>query len=383
MPKSTNPLIHRRQSPASPFNKKKKPSITVPADSEERLPDTNLPPTLAPQASLQDVESLLHYIHAHTWTPLPSRAAGMNSERVSEILRFRAALPRIVSTAHLYAVSASSTATERELAGLVAGGRVRKVTVPGRGKGGAGVGEGVVLAEDWRGRVRGEEGLSEEVRGKYLDLLDSYPASATVVISSLKDEEVRMLVRAGFLTAPSAGLSSNLSNLFAPPGSSYFSTLSASGTKAASGTLAAVGGHGAVHESGGGGSTLNRSQPSTQNQHQHHHQQQRHMTLSLPTTGSYLKLLTSARQHLLSLLKQTSPRYREATLTLLQEKWDGNIANPGTSSKRGGDVVLPGRTKKWREFHGLEFEWVLAECVGAGLVEGFETGSVGVGFRGT
>jgi hypothetical protein len=43
--------------------------------------------------------------------------------------------------------------------------------------------------------------------------------------------------------------------------------------------------------------------------------------------------------------------------------------------------VLPGRTRKWKDFHGLKFEWVLAECLGAGLVEVFETGSVGLGVR--
>jgi hypothetical protein len=42
---------------------------------------------------------------------------------------------------------------------------------------------------------------------------------------------------------------------------------------------------------------------------------------------------------------------------------------------------MPGRTKKWKEFQGLEFGWVLQEAVGAGLVEVFETQSVGRGVR--
>jgi hypothetical protein len=109
------------------------------------------------------------------------------------------------------------------------------------------------------------------------------------------------------------------------------------------------------------------------------------MTLSLPSTGAYLKLLTNARQQLLNLLKQISPRYRESTLELLREKWDGNIPTDAASRAkrmRGeGSAVLPGKTKKWKEFWGLEFDWVLAECVGSGLVELFETGSVGIGVR--
>ena len=43
--------------------------------------------------------------------------------------------------------------------------------------------------------------------------------------------------------------------------------------------------------------------------------------------------------------------------------------------------VLPGRTKKWKQFYGMRFEWALEECVGSGLVELFETGSVGRAVR--
>ena len=109
------------------------------------------------------------------------------------------------------------------------------------------------------------------------------------------------------------------------------------------------------------------------------------MTFSLPSTGVYLKLLTSARLHLLALLKQISPRYKEATMELLKEKWDGNIPNDAASrAKRARGEwtgVLPGKTKKWKDFYGLEFEWVLEECVGSGLAEIFDTGSVGIGVR--
>lgn len=73
-------------------------------------------------------------------------------------------------------------------------------------------------------------------------------------------------------------------------------------------------------------------------------------------------------------------------MTLLHERWDGGIMgdDPASRAKKArgeSTAVLPGRTKKWKQFYGLRFEWVLEECVGAGLVECFETGSVGIGVR--
>lgn len=110
------------------------------------------------------------------------------------------------------------------------------------------------------------------------------------------------------------------------------------------------------------------------------------MTFALPGTGIYLKLLVAARQHLLLLLKGISPRHREATMGILREKWEGNTPNDAVNRLKrergewGG--VLPGKTKRWREFYGMRFECVLAECVGAGLVELFDSGAVGTAVRG-
>jgi hypothetical protein len=88
---------------------------------------------------------------------------------------------------------------------------------------------------------------------------------------------------------------------------------------------------------------------------------------------------------LVSLLAKSS-RYKEAPMSLLRERWDGGVASDdsaSTAKKTRGEFVgvLPGRTKKWKQFYGLKFEWVLEECVGAGLVECFETRSVGTGVR--
>jgi putative protein kinase ArgK-like GTPase of G3E family len=70
----------------------------------------------------------------------------------------------------------------------------------------------------------------------------------------------------------------------------------------------------------------------------------------------------------------------------LQERWDGGI--PGDdratqSKKTRGEFagVLPGRTRKWKQFYGMTFDWVLEECVGSGQVEVFETRTVGRGIR--
>ena len=248
----------------------------------------------------------------------------MGSERTSEVLRFRKALPPIVTLAHLHAISRSSTATERELARLVAEGKVRKITVPGRGRGGAAVGDGVVLVEDWIKRIREEEALDEELREKYIALLSAHRASATTPTGSLSDVEERHLVNTGFLTSPNA-LTAMLGDLFLPPGSSSsLATVSSAGSRAATGTLAAVGGAGAVHESGGSGNTLtsrnNRPSDTIKGR-------EREMTFALPGTGIYLKLLVAARQHLLHILKSISPRHREATMEILKEKWEGNTPN--------------------------------------------------------
>lgn len=106
--------------------------------------------------------------------------------------------------------------------------------------------------------------------------------------------------------------------------------------------------------------------------------------LSLPNTGPYLRLLSAARSHLIALLKQS--KYHEAPLTLLRDRWDGAVESNRSFSvaKRiRGEFsgVLPGRTKKWKEFNGMSFRWILEEALGAGLVEIFDTGSVGPGVR--
>lgn len=384
MPKSVNPLLRRKSS--SPFSSaqrtkpgSRKSSLSKEQHAAERLDDAGGIPSLASDNVPHDIVSLTRYVRDSAFEDIPDRAFGMNSEQVSALLRFRAALPPLVSIAHLHALSRSTTDTERVLARLVAAGTMRKFTIPGRGKGGSAVGECVVLVEDWKDRLRREEGIDNELKQKYVALMDAHPTSATVPVSSLADAEIRSLVTSGFLTNPS-GLSSTISDVSSRPSGTPTGAISKAGYSAATGTMAAVGGLGAIHESGGSGSTL-----ATKDNRTSHFRLAHEMTLSLPATGSYLKLLTETRLHLLHLVKQISPRWKEATKTFLEEKWNGNVPNDPISQQkrmRGEwSGVLPGKTKRWRDFHGLDFDWILAECVGSGLVELFDTGSVGIGVR--
>lgn len=384
MPKTANPLLRRKSS--SPFSTaqrtkpgSRKSSLSQKEDASDCLDDVGLVPRIATD-SRQDVISLIGYIQAHAFEEIPDRAAGMNSERIAEVLQFRARLPPVVSIAHLHALSFSTTDTERELARLVATGKVRKVTIPGRGKGGSAVGEGVVLVEDWKGRLQQDKSVDDEIKQKYMVLMDNNPTSQTVSVANLAHTEIRNLVAAGFLTTPAA-LSTG-DNLFKRSSGISDGNIARAGSSFVTGTLAAVGGHGAIHDSGGGGSTL-----ATRDNRPSLSKLPPSMTFSLPWMGSYLKLLTEARMHLLFLLKQLSPRYKEATKDFLEEKWNGNVPTDAASKAkrlRGEwSGVLPGQTRKFKQFAGLEFEWVLAECLGSGLVELFDTGSVGVGVRAT
>ncbi|USW57799.1 Putative serine-threonine protein kinase 19 [Septoria linicola] len=385
MPKTPNPLLRRKSS--SPFTtaQRTKPGLrkssTLPEKEldHNRLDDLGIIARL-PTSSRQDVVSLIRHVLSNAFEEIPDRAAGMNSKQISETLQYRARLPPIVSIAHIHALSVSTTETERQLARLVAEGKLRKVTIPGRGKGGTAVGEGVVIVEDWKERLlRGAVDLEADLKQKYIALMQANPASQTASVVTLDETDVKSLVEAGFLTNPAA-LSSTVGNLFARPTGVAAGPIATAGHTAVTGTFAAVGGYGAIHDSGGGGSTL-----ATQHNRSRNEKTLATMTLSLPGTGSYLKLLTEARQHLLFLLKQLSPRFKEATRDLLEEKWNGNVLGDATSQAkrmRGEwSGVLAGQTRRWKQFYGLQFEWVLAECLGSGLVELFDTGSVGVGVR--
>ncbi|KAF4636098.1 hypothetical protein G7Y89_g1997 [Cudoniella acicularis] len=333
----------------------------------DRLDDVGLIETLVTDLSLRDVSQAILYIKERMWTQMPERAAGMNSTRIAEVLNFRASLPQIVTISHLQALLNSPTAVEKEIAELSRGGAVRKIKVDGRGS----MGEVLILVKDLDHMIT-QSDLDQNLKERFMKLLHENPTAVTMSRSKVSDEDAKLLMHKGFLTSSNSKWTTT--DAFSRPGDGSRGTMTSlnSISKAASGSLGAVGGQGAVHAAGGSGGGIKT--PSGIGD----------FSLALPTTGPFLKLLSNARSHLLSLLSKS--KFREAPESLLRQRWDGGIAADDAANaarrNRGEFIgVLPGRTRKWKQFYGISFEWVLGECVGAGLVEVFDTGSIGRGVR--
>ena len=369
-----------RRKPSQATEKRKfKQDETSAEQQVEALDDLGIVTSLPTDRPVNGIVDLMRYIQKRIFSGVPERAAGMNSTRIAEVLNFRLNLPPIISIAHIHALSPASTVAEREVDELLKNGTIRKIVISGRGAGAATFGEGLVLMEDWEEMVWRNEQLGQELKSKYLEVLRAKPTALTISGFNFTKSEATTLMTAGFLTASHA---TKMSDFLRPgassPTSGSLAWLSSAGSSAASGSVAVVGGTGVVHSSGGGGRGLNFQDDSLA--------VKQSFAPSLPNIGPYLKLLISARQHILSLLSKTSPWHREAPLSLIRERWDGGIASDDPASRaraaRGESAaVLPGRTKKWKSFWGLNFEWVLEEVVGGGMVECFNTGSVGTGMR--
>lgn len=139
-------------------------------EDDELLDDTGAIASLASDLHFRDVPQYMQYIRDKMFSPIPERAAGMNSTRIAEVLNFRNNLPGIVTIAHIDALSASPTKTEREIAELAQAGVVRSVIVPRSETGSAAVGEGLALVSEWQQKVLSSE-LSPELQGKHSHLL--------------------------------------------------------------------------------------------------------------------------------------------------------------------------------------------------------------------
>ncbi|KAI0417969.1 serine-threonine protein kinase 19-domain-containing protein [Xylaria grammica] len=347
----------------------------------DKLDDFGLVAALAADLSLRDTPQAIQYIRARMFAPVPDAAAGMTSTRISEVLNYRRNLPPIISVAHVQALLASPSAVEREVAELARRGFLRRIVVPRRGA----VGEFVVLASDYEASLRKTTALSDSARENLLKYLASNPDSQVLARDALKPSEIEELVRAGFLTAHHTGgvvhydAMSGTMRSYARPEDKITLTSLETVSRQAAGSLGTVGGQGALHNAGGsgGGSLSTRaltSSPATE------------YRLAAPGAGSFLKLVSTALDHLLALLGKS--KFREAPESTLKERWDGGVAKVddaghATAKRARGEFVgvLPGQTRKWRQFYGLTFDWVLQEAVGAGLVEVFETRSVGRGVR--
>jgi hypothetical protein len=205
---------------------------------------------------------------------------------------------------------------------------------------------------------------------KYIIKMTENPTSTSIIGTAFTPTELSSLIATAFLTSSTA--STPRASYFTSPGADALISISSSGSRHAAGSLEAVGGVAATQHIHGG-TSLNSTRATVGS-----------YNFSLPNTGTHIKLLVDARNHLISIVKKT--KYKEMPLDFLREKWDGGIivhgAREGRKKAKGEFAgVLPGRTKKWKTFYGMRFEWVLEECVGAGLLEVFETGSVGKAAR--
>ncbi|TGO62223.1 hypothetical protein BCON_0021g00360 [Botryotinia convoluta] len=333
---------------------------------DDKLDDVGLVKALATDLTLRDVAQAIQYIKGRMWNHMPVQRSGMNSTRISEVLNYRDSLPNVVTVSHVQALLNSPTAVEREIVELVHGGAIRKVVVGGRGS----LGELLILVKDLEIMIE-RSNLKASSKKDLKKLLCENPTALKFPRSQFTEESAHEFIHAGFLT--SSATNYTVTDHFSRPGDGSKGTLTSldSISRAGSGSLAAVGGGGVVHASGGSGGGARLSGKGD-------------FTFSFPATGQFLKLLGNARAHLVSLLSKS--KYREALESLLRQQWDGGIeTDEGTSAakRHRGEFsgVLPGKTRKWKQFYGISFEWILAECVGAGLVEVFDTRSIGRGVR--
>ncbi|KAL1861454.1 hypothetical protein Daus18300_008847 [Diaporthe australafricana] len=348
---------------------------------QDKLDDTGLVHALATDLTLRDLPQAMRYSREHMFAPMPGQpsALGLSSARAAEVLNARRAVPPMATVAHLAALLRSPTAVDREAAELARAGALRRIVVLRRGRDG-GVGELLVASADLEALVGSSAALDEGAREAFCRWLRDNPAKLKVSAgdAALEPGHVDQLVRGGFLTTAHDRDVGSVTSIFARPEDRGTNISLAAVSRAAAGSLEAVGGEGAVHVSGGsgarsGGSSTYQGGPGVD------------LSLAVPGQGPYLKLVSAALLHLTAIL--TKSAYREMPETLLRERWDGGVAKQESKQhaskreRREFAGVLPARTRKWRDFHGMTFDWILHEAVGAGLVEVFETGSVGRGVR--
>jgi Serine-threonine protein kinase 19 len=362
--KNTRQKTLRFSSPRKPASKRKaqdvqhKPHIGDQSGTVESA--TTIRAALAPELESTDVLTILKYFQSNMFSDIPERASGMNSTRIADILNFRLHLPPIVPIAHIHAISPSPTAMEREIAAKIQRGIIRKVNIPGRGLGALSHGECVVLVSDWEKLVN-DTNLASSLKETYISHLHNKP------LRPFTPDDLKALSQTGFVTGTASSSISSISPYLDSDASSLgtLSSIASAGHTYASGTSNAAASR-AVASLAGGGSvpTPNSIAPSS-------------YVLALPNVGPYLRLVSTARAHLLGLLSKSGGGPNGAVpLGRLRERWEGGVDLTENLLKPVSGV-RPGRTKKWRAFYGLRFEWVLAECIGAGLVDGFRTAGGG------
>lgn len=352
---------------------------------DDKLDDFGLVKTLATDLNLRDTAQAIHYIRAHMFSPMPREAAGMNSTRIAEVLNYRKRLPPIVTVSHIQTLLLSPSAVEREIAELARTGFVRRVVVAKRGD----IGDTLILAADFEQMVKDSSSLDADTKDALLAFLKDNPSMQTIVRDSFSTTRITQLIHAGFVTAHHTGISSYASmsstmNLYSRPEDKGTLTSLEMVSRQPAGSLGTVGGEGAVHNAGGSGGGARNHLSASASASALGGSDVTELKLAVPGNGTFLKLASAALEHLVSLLGKS--RFREAPETVLRDRWDGGIAKDEARSAakraRGEFAGLrPGQTRKWRQFYGLSFDWVLQEAVGSGLVEVFDTRSVGRAVR--
>ena len=131
----------------------------------EHLPDVGASSYISETAPVEgDVVRAIRYIQKSMFSELPERI-GMNSTRIAELLNFRRSLPPIASTAHIHTLINAPTSVEREIVQLIKSGQLRRLTLVGRGKNAASLGDYLVLAEDWRQMIHNSSALEDGLKG--------------------------------------------------------------------------------------------------------------------------------------------------------------------------------------------------------------------------
>lgn len=344
---------------------------------EDKLEDVGAAQLMTEELTLRDVVQAMRYVRSRMFTPVPS--SGFNSTRTAELLNYRASMPPIVTIGHLHAILTSPAKVERELAELQSQGTVRKMRVERRG----GQGEAVIESSELENMLS-KAGISATTRDKFTRFLTDHPSAQTLEPGVLTNAEADELVRTGFLTSSIQYAPG--STLHVRPEDRTTLTSIEHVSRHASGSVSAVGGRNAIHLAGGGSgglslrhqesslsATSSPSAPSTpapgvasntpRSLNMPSSSPDAVLKLAIPGHGRYLKLAAAAIDWLREALGRT--KWGECPESWLKERFEG------------GGLYGP----RWKEFSGLEWDWVMGEAVGLGVVELFETGSVGKGVR--
>ncbi|KAH7257089.1 serine-threonine protein kinase 19-domain-containing protein [Fusarium tricinctum] len=312
---------------------------------KDKLDDMGLTKVLEEDLTLRDVVQAMRYIRARMLSSVP--ATGFNSTRTTEVLNYRATMAPLVTVGHLNTILLSPGRVERELAELTTKGVVRRVRVERRGGGG----EALIETADYEGMLNGAS-LSEAAKDSFKFFLKENPITQILYKGALDSRHADELIRAGFLTSSTP--STPESTLDIRPEDRTTLTSIHHVSQFASGTVSAVGGRNIIHLAGGSGGapTLTRSSSTPSG-----------LRIAVPGHGRHLKLASASVDWVREALRRT--RWGEGPESWLKERFEG------------GGLYGP----RWKEFWGVEWSWVLGEAVGLGVVEVFETGSVGRGVR--